>query len=132
MSAATQANASRRLPELTNAGLKATANVIARNEFNESVEGEIAIERALTIYLDKREIVTLMTLGRAPEALAVGYLRNQRLVSTVEHISSVQGDWETAACAITTSAPIADLDQRLRELTVTLGIGQGSGLGGWW
>ena len=66
------ADSPRRLPELTNAALKATANVIARNEFNESVEGAIAVERALTIYLDKREIVTLMTLGNHPELLILG------------------------------------------------------------
>ena len=42
----------RRLPELTDAGLAATANVVSYNEFNEAVEGSIAIERALTIYLD--------------------------------------------------------------------------------
>ena len=59
----------RRLPQLSNAGLKATANVTACNEYNESVEGAIAVERALTIYLDKREIVTLMTLGNHPELL---------------------------------------------------------------
>ena len=44
------------------------------------VPTSIAGEHPLTLYLDKREIVTLMTLGHAPEALAIGYLRNQRLV----------------------------------------------------
>jgi hypothetical protein len=52
--ASPQASACRRLPELTDAGLKATANVVACNEFNQAVEGAIAVERALTIYLDKR------------------------------------------------------------------------------
>ncbi|HKJ51128.1 MAG TPA: sulfurtransferase FdhD, partial [Gammaproteobacteria bacterium] len=62
-------NSTRRLPELTDAGLKATANVVAKNEYNEPVEGAIAVERALTLYLDRREIVTLMTLGNHPELL---------------------------------------------------------------
>jgi FdhD protein len=115
--------------EMTDAARAATYIVDARNEHGENVETAIAGEHPLTIYLDKREIVTLMTLGQAPEALAVGYLRNQRLVSTVEHISSVQVDWETAACAITTRAPIADLDQRLRKRTVTTGCGQGTVFG---
>ena len=57
---------SRRLPELTNAGLEATARVISYNEYNEAIEGSVAVERALTIYLDKREVVTLMTLGNYP------------------------------------------------------------------
>ena len=42
----------------------------------------IAGEHPLTLYVDKREIVTLMTLGAAPEALAIGFLRNQRLVES--------------------------------------------------
>ena len=55
----------------------------------------IAGEHPLTLYLDKREIVTLMTLGHAPEALAIGYLRNQRLVDSIDDIAAVQVDWET-------------------------------------
>ena len=82
--------AARRLPELTNAGLKATANVVARNEFNEPVDGAIAVERALTIYLDKREIVTLMTLGNHPELLILGWLRNQRMVGDIEAIKALK------------------------------------------
>ena len=129
MSAATQANASRRLPELTNAGLKATANVIARNEFNESVEGEVAIERALTIYLDKREIVTLMTLGNHPELLILGWLRNQRLVTDIEAIKAIQVDWEVESVAITLHQSVENLDSKLEHKTVTTGCGQGTMFG---
>jgi formate dehydrogenase assembly factor FdhD len=42
----------------------------------------IPAERALTVYVDKRELVTLMTLGAHPELLVLGYLRNQRLVTS--------------------------------------------------
>lgn len=42
---------------------------------------QIACERPLTIYLNKREIVTLMTLGADPEALVVGYLKTKDLLS---------------------------------------------------
>ena len=54
----------------------------------------IAGEHPLTLYVDKQELLTLMTLGGAPEALAIGYLRNQRLVDSIEDIVSVQVDWE--------------------------------------
>ena len=67
----------------------------------------IAGEHPLTLYVDKREIVTLMTLGQAPEALAIGYLRNQRLVRSIDEIAEVQVDWETNAVAVTTSTPLA-------------------------
>ena len=61
----------------------------------------IAGEHPLTLYVDKREIVTLMTLGQAPEALAIGYLRNQRLVESIEDIVAVQVDWDVDAVAVT-------------------------------
>jgi FdhD protein len=121
--------AARNQPTLTDAARAATYVVEARNERGENVETAIAGEHPLTIYLDKREIVTLMTLGQAPEALAVGYLRNQRLVSAVTDIVSVQVDWETAACAITTHQPIDDLELRLQKRTVTTGCGQGTVFG---
>ena len=120
---------SRRLPELTDAGLKATANVVARNEYGDEVEGAIAVERALTIYLDKREIVTLMTLGNHPELLILGWLRNQRLVDDIESIQSIQVDWETESVAIKTREGVAELDQKLGRKTVTTGCGQGTVFG---
>jgi FdhD protein len=68
-----------------------------------------------------------MTLGHAPEALAVGFLRNQRLVSSVEELSSVQVDWETDSVAVTTHSkkPLPALDKK----TVTSGCGQGTVFG---
>ena len=119
----------RRLPELTDAGLAATANVISYNEYNEIVTGAIAVERALTIYLDKREVVTLMTLGSHPELLILGWLRNQRLVENIEAIKAIQVDWETASVAITTYAGIENVEQKLKHKTVTTGCGQGTVFG---
>ena len=119
----------RRLPELSNAGLKATANVVARNEYGEPVEGAIAVERALTIYLDKREIVTLMTLGNHPELLILGWLRNQRMIDDIEAIKAIQVDWETESVAIVTHDGIENLDRRLERKTVTTGCGQGTVFG---
>ena len=66
-------------PLLTSAARPATFEVEAFNERGEMVPTSIAGEHPLTLYLDKREIVTLMTLGHAPEALAIGYLRNQQI-----------------------------------------------------
>ena len=51
-------------------------------------------ERPLTVYVDKRELVTLMTLGARPEWLVLGYLRNQRLVNAVDEVESITVDWE--------------------------------------
>jgi len=119
----------RRLPELTDAGLKATANVVSLNEYNEPVEGAIAVERALTIYLDKREIVTLMTLGNHPELLILGWLRNQRMIDDIEAIRAVQVDWEIESAAIVTWDGVDNLDDKLERRTVTTGCGQGTVFG---
>jgi FdhD protein len=114
-------------PKLTNAARPATFEVEAYNERGEMVPTSIAGEHPLTLYLDKREIVTLMTLGHAPEALAIGYLRNQRLAPSIDEIAAVQVDWETDSVAITTHSqkPIPALDKK----TVTSGCGQGTVFG---
>ena len=116
-------------PQLTNAARPATITIDAVNERGEIVPTAIAGEHPLTLYLDKREIVTLMTLGGAPEALTIGYLRNQRLVSRLEDIAAVQVDWETDSVAVTTHRPVDDLDQRMEKRTVTTGCGQGTVFG---
>jgi FdhD protein len=113
-------------PKLTNAARPATFEVEAYNERGEMVPTSIAGEHPLTLYLDKREIVTLMTLGHAPEALIIGYLRNQRLVDSIDDIASVQVDWETDSVAVTT---LRQKDVDLSKKTVTSGCGQGTMFG---
>ena len=78
--------AKRYRPQLTDAAKPSTFEVEAVNERGEMVPTAVAGEHPLTLYLDKKELVTLMTLGHAPEALAIGYLRNQRLVSSIDEI----------------------------------------------
>ena len=116
-------------PELTHASKPLTFEVEAINERGEAVPTPIAGEHPLTLYIDKREIVTLMTLGQAPEALAIGYLRNQRLVKSIDEIAAVQVDWETASVAITTRKPLKGLDEKMKKRTVTTGCGQGTVFG---
>jgi len=112
-------------PKLTNAARPATFEVEAVNERGEMVPTSIAGEHPLTLYLDKRELVTLMTLGHAPEALAVGFLRNQRIVGAIEDIEAVQVDWETDSVAVTTKKKI-DIEKKTSKKTVTTGCGQGT------
>ena len=116
-------------PVLTQASRPLTFEVDALNERGELLATPIAGEHPLTLYVDKREIVTLMTLGQAPEALALGYLRNQRLVRSIEDIAAVQVDWESDAVAVTTRSAIANLEQKMEKRTVTTGCGQGTVFG---
>ena len=116
-------------PELTNAARPATFEVEAYNEAGEMVPTSIAGEHPLTLYLDKREIVTLMTLGHAPEALIIGYLRNQRLVDSIDDIASVQVDWDTESAAVVTRGRKQGIEEQIRKKTVTSGCGQGTMFG---
>jgi len=116
-------------PKITQASRPLTFEVEALNERGEALPTPIAGEHPLTLYVDKREIVTLMTLGQAPEALAIGYLRNQRLVSAIEDIAAVQVDWETDAVAVTTRRRIRGLTAKMKKRTVTTGCGQGTVFG---
>jgi len=116
-------------PELTNASVPLLDEVEVLDELGRVRNVYIPGERPLTVYLDKRELVTLMTLGGAPEALVLGYLRNQRLVSSIDDIASIQVDWETESAAVTTRGGIADLDEKTARRTVTTGCGQGTVFG---
>ena len=115
-----------RTPQLSDAGLEASVEVSGVNEFGETIKGHIAAERSLTIYLNKREIVTLMTLGTQPELLVLGWLRNQRLVKSMDAVKAIQVDWETDSVSVTTHDEVEGLEQKLSKKTVTTGCGQGT------
>jgi FdhD protein len=116
-------------PQLSSNARPATYTVEARDETGALVPTPIAGEHPLTLYVDKREIVTLMTLGAAPEAHAIGFLRNQRLVESIEEIVSVNVDWEVNAVAVTTRSGLVDLDRKTEKRTATTGCGQGTVFG---
>jgi FdhD protein len=113
-------------PEITHAGLSPTHPVQAIDEFNDRRDVEIPGESPLTLYVDTREIVTLMTIGAHPEALALGYLRNQRFIERLEQVKSVIVDHHTEAVHVTTFDGIEGWDEKLKKRTVTTGCGQGT------
>lgn len=125
-------------PVLTAESRPLTAKVEAIDETGTRIPTAIACEHPLTVYLDKRELVTLMTLGDSPEYLVLGWLRNQGLVSEIDTLASVQVDWETGSAAVTTrslarsgtpcweSSAAQALASRLTHRTVTTGCGQGT------
>ena len=119
-----------RRPHLSNALITLTRTVEVMDERGRISEIAIPAERPLTVYVDKRELVTLMTLGGAPEALTLGYLRNQRLVRSLDDIASVQVDWDVDAVVVTTRDGIDDIEARTARRVVTTGCGQGSMFGG--
>jgi len=124
-------------PRLTRARVPLTRRVSVRNEFGEVSETAIPAERALTVYLDKRELVTLMTLGGEPELLVLGFLRNQRLIDSAHQIESITVDWsvgegevgEPGVAAVRTRPGAGVRIDRSAERVVTTGCGQGSVFG---
>ncbi len=116
-------------PELTHAARPSTFTVDAIDEHGATQPTPIAGEHPLTIYVDKREILTIMTLGAAPEALVIGYLRNQRLLPSIEDIVSVQVDWDVNACSVTTRNGLKNLDEKMAKRTKTTGCGEGTVFG---
>ena len=117
------------MPYLTEARAPLTFETVAVNEFGESTAISIPAERALTVYVDKRELVTLMTLGANPELLVLGYLRNQRLITSAQDIESITVDWDVGAAAVKTRCGIADIEAKTSKRVVTTGCGQGSVFG---
>ena len=117
------------LPRLTHARLPLTRELSAVNEYGELQRVWIPVERALTVYVDKRELVTLMTLGAQPELLVLGYLRNQRLITNVHEVESITVDWEVGAAAVKTRSGIANIEEKTASKVVTTGCGQGSVFG---
>jgi FdhD protein len=117
------------LPQLTQARAPLTREVEVMNEHGARETISIPAERDLTVYVDKRELVTLMTLGAQPEWLVLGYLLNQRLIASVEEVESITVDWDVNAASVKTRHGIDRIEERTSKRVVTTGCGQGSVFG---
>jgi FdhD protein len=128
MSAETDQTREMYRPALSDEGLNPTRPVMARDEFGDPRELNIAGEYPLTIKVDDAEVVTLMTLGTYPEKLTLGYLRNQRLIDDINEIAEVRVDWDRETVDVLTSHGdgIVDLHEKIAKRTVTSGCGQGT------
>ncbi len=108
--------------------LSPTYSVQAQDQYNQNRTVNVAGESPLTLIVDGQEVVTLMTLGTYPEELAIGYLRNQRLVEDIDHIASVTVDWERESVDVKLKDAYAinDWQNKLSKRIVTSGCGQGT------
>ncbi|MEL0172322.1 MAG: formate dehydrogenase accessory sulfurtransferase FdhD [Gammaproteobacteria bacterium] len=117
--------------DLSNSKRPDTAEINVVDEYNNERSFSITGELPLTIYVDKKEIVTLMTLGHYPEALVVGYLRNQGIIEDISQLKSVHVDWSVNAAAVkTNSLDLSKVSNKLKHRVVTSGCGQGTTFGG--
>ena len=114
------------LPHLSQASARLSRRIEVVDERGHQRLVQVPAERDLTIYVDRTEVVTLMTLGAHPEWLVLGYLLNQGLVASVADIESITVDWEVASAAVRSRAGIALGPKLARPRVVTTGCGQGS------
>ncbi len=116
-------------PSLTRARCEWLREITILDEHGDRRRIHIPCERPLTLFVDKQELVTLMTLGAMPELLVLGYLRNQHLIAGAADVESITVDWDVAAAAVKTRNGISDLAGRTARRVVTTGCGQGTVFG---
>ena len=105
-----------------------TRGVTGTDHERREVPLNVVEERPLTIYLNGQEIVTAMTIGDYPEFLALGFLRNQRMLSDTDEITGVDFDEELETVVVRTAQETSHED-KLRKKTRTSGCAVGTVFG---
>ena len=110
-------------PDLKND--KLTKEIDGINEAGETIKLPVVNEVPLTIYLNKQEIVTAMTLGDMPDLLAVGYLLNQNMLKENDVISEVTYDEELQVVIVRTKRK-TNYEKKLEKKIRTSGCAVGT------
>ncbi len=105
-----------------------TESVAGVNERGERIETRVVVERALTLYLNAQEIVTMMTINDYPEYLALGYLLNQNMLRPDDVVTEVEYDEDLAVVVVRTERQ-TDFEDKLKKRTQTSGCAQGTAFG---
>lgn len=112
--------------KLSQVSVPLTSKTIVINEAQQHYETNVSAERPLVIFIDEQEIVTLMTLGMFPEALVLGYLKNQHLIESIDELLSIEVDWDKEKALVVTKNGINDLNEKISKRIITTGCGQGT------
>ena len=92
------------------------------------IEAAVTVERALTLFLNGQEIVTMMTIGDYPDCLAVGYLTNQNMLRADDQLTGIEVDGDKGHILVST-ARRTDYEWKLKRRTLTSGCAQGTAFG---
>ncbi len=92
------------------------------------VATDVVTERALTLFLNAREIVTLMTIGDRPDLLAVGYLLNQNMLKPDDEITAIEYEEDIATVVVRTKRQTS-FEDKLKRKVQTSGCAQGTVFG---
>ncbi len=94
------------------------------------VETAVVMERPLTLFLNGREIVTMMTIGDHPDYLAVGYLLNQNMLLPDDRITGIDyDDPDDPEFIVVRTERETDFEDKLKKKTLTSGCAQGTVFG---
>ena len=93
-----------------------------------AIEVRVPVERALTLYLNAQEIVTMMTINDYPEYLALGYLLNQNMLKSDDVVTEVEYDDDLQVVVVRTERN-TNYEQKLKKRTLTSGCAQGTAFG---
>ncbi|MEO0327741.1 MAG: formate dehydrogenase accessory sulfurtransferase FdhD [Pseudomonadota bacterium] len=91
-------------------------------------EIRVVHERALTLYLNSQEIVTMMTIGDHPDLLAIGYLLNQGMLSSDSKVTEIDHDSDLGVVIIRTETE-TNFEEKLKKKVRTSGCAQGTVFG---
>jgi FdhD protein len=105
-----------------------TERVVGIAHDGSRIETSVTVERPLTLYLNGREIVTMMTIGDYPEYLALGYLLNQNMLSMDEEVLGVEYE-EDIETVVVRTATETNFENKLKKKTLTSGCAQGTVFG---
>ena len=105
-----------------------TERVAGVNERGQTVETGVVVERALTLYLNAQEIVTMMTINDYPDYLALGYLLNQNMLKPGDAVTGVDYDEDLSVVVVRTDGE-TNFEDKLKKRTQTSGCAQGTAFG---
>jgi len=105
-----------------------TAEIEGIDESGDRVTVPVVVEKPMTIFLNRQEIVTSMTLGDWPEYMAVGFLRNQHMLHDDDVVTAVDIDEELGVIVVRTERE-TDYEAKLQKKIRTSGCAQGTVFG---
>ena len=114
------------MPEPGNPRL--TERVTGLDQTGAQVAVSVPVERALTLYLNAQEIVTMMTINDYPEYLALGYLLNQNMLKPDDVVTGVDYDDDLEVVVVRTERG-TNYEEKLKKRTLTSGCAQGTAFG---
>lgn len=105
-----------------------TAAVDGIDHEGQAIKTRVTIERPLTLFLNRQEIVTMMTIGDYPDYLALGFLLNQNMLTKDDRVTSIEFDPDIETVVVRTERE-TDYEDKLQKKTRTSGCAQGTVFG---